>query len=73
MLPRMPKRVRVGIKKKENSMILKVIKPKDILNEDEANTIRGGINPSYYDEISDCDCDCFGGNKNNTNGLEEEE
>lgn len=45
-------------------MDVRIIKPKDVLTDDEALTISGGFNESYYDYSSDCSCDCFWGNKN---------
>ncbi len=47
-------------------MEVKVIKSKDVLTNDEALTINGGVNQSYYDYSTQCTCDCLWGNKNKT-------
>ena len=45
---------------------MKVIKSKDVLTNDEALTINGGVNQSYYDYGKECTCDCWWVNKNKT-------
>lgn len=51
-------------------MNAKIIKPKDVLSNDDALTIQGGINQSYYNFSADCTCNCFIGNNNDTKPVD---
>jgi Holliday junction resolvasome RuvABC ATP-dependent DNA helicase subunit len=51
-------------------MLVDIIKEKDVLNIDEAQTITGGINELYFEISTRCICDCIIGNKNKENAKD---
>ena len=47
-------------------METRIIKPSELLSEEDAVNVKGGVSKQVNDTAQECSCDCWIGNSNNT-------